>query len=864
MGEYVKSSRWLVVAEAAVWLAVLGSPLALGGVDPWVFLAVAALGALALGTAGVSRRHEGLPVPAAALALVGGTVLALLSALPLPAAVAHVLSPRAVALSSLSPEAARAFVPWSLDPPASLVDAVRLAGLAGLMLASASLARRHRTARRLTMAVALSGLAMTAFALVGALLGFEHLLASGARAPVPSPFVNPNHLASLAILAAAASFGLSRATAEPAARFGWQAGAFACAGLVVATQSHGGIASLVLAAALLAAFAGRHRNDVASPRRGPLAAIGLLVVGAVALVAIESALDQARDAETAAQGKTWPWPATLRLILAHPLTGVGGGAFASAFPAFAPPRTLPTITHPENLPLQWLAAWGIPAALAAFALLGATMWRVSSRRRDEGEESTAILDGLVAGCVAVLVHEASDFGLEYLGVGVPFVVALGAAAGRTGRHRRVGPVWAGVGAGGVVAVALVGGFYGLPHLVDGELAQLEATTASLDVPALDAAYREVRARHPSDPYVLLKEADVLLARASATSGPSRREALVRSLAPLARVQELEQSDVAHEVTARALWLLGRRAQAFGELRLAYATSGRPLAVLDEALAYGAGPEELAAFPEALALSVDEEPDRRAMFEPARASAAVVRFLLYERHRPALARLVAREILAAADPRLSSSDLLVAACDVAAYDGRCAKAAGAGCSPPGDVAGIASDLVQLGEAMKASNGTEAARCLAEGWRLRGDAGRATQILSDAIRADPANLRLRVVAAGQLLEDKRPAEAFQLLADMNESADPSLAYAMRHARVSALIAAGRTGRAVVEAQAAFDAHPKELWAPLLLASAFEANGELRPAVQALLSGERLAEGAQADEIRKGRTRLEQVLRQGKGPR
>ena len=166
-------------------------------------------------------------------------------------------------------------------------------------------------------------------------------------------------------------------------------------------------------------------------RRRSSLAFGALLLGVVAARA-RSASDPPRSWSDSAPRRSARtpdlqlWRDSWRVIHAHPL-GIGRGAFDRVYPIY---RTLHTATTTrfafvENQPLQMLIDGGWVFLVAIVVGFGALIAHVARRGRRDVTESA-----LIAGLVAVLVHSCLDFGLETLGVLLPFMVVLGTLLGR--------------------------------------------------------------------------------------------------------------------------------------------------------------------------------------------------------------------------------------------------------------------------------------------------------------------------------------------------------------------------------------------------------------------------------------------------
>jgi tetratricopeptide (TPR) repeat protein len=244
---------------------------------------------------------------------------------------------------------------------------------------------------------------------------------------------------------------------------------------------------------------------------------------------------------------------------------VGRGAFEAPAAGYRASDEGVRLVYPENLPLQIVTEWGIPAFLALLAWFAICVVRLVRRA---GRLEPAVV-GAACGVLAVLLHDLADFGLEMPGVALPTVVALGVVIARVPSSRAASqtPVRASrrlpvpVVAVGVAiwAAALVAGTWasGRTLTEDGARAREAVLQKSASARAIiDPA----RARHPADYYLELLAA----IQAMAERAPSVMHHLNRAL----RLNP--GSGETHAVAARWLARLGRRDQAALEFRLARA------------------------------------------------------------------------------------------------------------------------------------------------------------------------------------------------------------------------------------------------------------------------------------------------------
>ena len=649
------TSRYTLLAEAALAALVVLCPLALGGAAPWLPWPLVALSGAAAVLAGIGAKRQGqsLRFPLLAVPLSGGAVLCVLQLVPLPQGLLGVLSPEAAALRefALAPLGLTGARPVSLDPPATWRELAKHLAYLLSFLAAVQVCRARASRGRLLAAVAFTGAGLAVVGLGHALLGVQSLFGllpwQHARPPLVTPFGNPNHLAGFLGLSSTVALGLALTT-RPRSRALPYALAAGVGGVgVVLTLSRGGIAFFVFGQALLALLLLRRRHEGtgrAMPvwARSAAALLGLLAVLAVgAYSAADRLWTEARTADSVEKlrhSKVTLWPMMAEAASAFPVLGMGRGAFEAAFPRYQSAPNPNTLTHPENAVLQAAAELGVPGLL----LLAVAAWGFARLLRREGLDALEL--AALAGVAALALHDLFDFSLELPACAVAALVVLGAVArprerGRTTPAKPGGlkpsPLLLGTG-GALAALGLVALVPGRHQLADAEAELAGLVTARVPLQDVRARGLALIDRHPSD-YLLYR----LVAQAYAARGP---EAAGESLAFVNRALYLAPRDaVSHRVAARALLALGRDTQGFLEYRLAY-EAGDATALQGEALRRVRTVEDLAALtphaPQVAARLLDALAIMPGRLELARAYSAWAR----ERFdgQPGLAALWARE------------------------------------------------------------------------------------------------------------------------------------------------------------------------------------------------------------------------------
>jgi O-antigen ligase/polysaccharide polymerase Wzy-like membrane protein len=130
---------------------------------------------------------------------------------------------------------------------------------------------------------------------------------------------------------------------------------------------------------------------------------------------------------TVRPGRFALWRAAWRMIVAHPLVGVGPDNFRLAYGSYAGLAYADTRTHSNNMYLELLAGGGLLAG-AAFAWL---LWRVSGcvagGLRLAADRGGATAAGIAAAALAIALHATVDSFLSFAPTYVLFSLTLGCA-----------------------------------------------------------------------------------------------------------------------------------------------------------------------------------------------------------------------------------------------------------------------------------------------------------------------------------------------------------------------------------------------------------------------------------------------------
>jgi tetratricopeptide (TPR) repeat protein len=556
-------------------------------------------------------------VPFALMAL-----LPALQVLPFPTALRAHFDSAGVALLGNAPDGLPRQWPLSLDPLATRQEIAVAVATWMVFLLGLHLASGRRTRWLPLQLLALSGVVAVVSGLAHRIFDVPRLYGLfDASGTFPGPFINPNHAAEFYELTAFCALALA-AGSEREVRWAWLGVTALEAAAALTTLSRGSFLALLSGGSVVAlllvrrAMRERRLEDEAALRAGDEAAFverlhrarprrtgwawvggALLVVGLGIAVAVALGATPVWDelVQTDLGGraeKPQLWRDAWTLVQNHPW-GIGRHAFEAVYPSV---KTLPLALRfqfVENLPLQILIDVGW--AGAAVLVVGvALLWRKITWRGD------AVEAALIGGLTAVLAHNLVDFGLETLGMRLPFAVVAGLLVGRGygGGDRRSGS-----GEGRRTRA------YEVPRIWEACFLVAAAASLLFSLPAIwrdrpdeiwtrwhETSAREERhrlaedgaRRHPTVYFLpLLSSFDEPLLDGAHQRSPR--------LASLNRALRLCPSCSAVSRTSAAVLLaLGRRSQALGALRdVVREEPGQLSSVLEDATAAGFRPNEIA-------------------------------------------------------------------------------------------------------------------------------------------------------------------------------------------------------------------------------------------------------------------------------
>ncbi|HKG21824.1 MAG TPA: O-antigen ligase family protein [Blastocatellia bacterium] len=267
------------------------------------------------------------------------------------------------------------------------------------------------------------------------------------------PFVNRNHFAGymeMIIPVPLAFVALRAARAEARLFYGFAAAVMGLA--LVVSLSRGGMMSLLSSLVFIAAASTWMKARARSERPSPVSRLlhpasfmlfvtaaiiaGIIWIGpdpVVKRIAQEIAQDGTAQAgpQAAQASRAVIWKDTLEMFKAHPLLGVGLGAFATAYPVYGQGNGSIVIAQAHNDYLQILADAGVAGLALALCFVLLVFRHAARGMRSSDPLVAAVALGSGGGLFALLVHSLVDFNLQLPSNALMFLL-LSAAATHAG------------------------------------------------------------------------------------------------------------------------------------------------------------------------------------------------------------------------------------------------------------------------------------------------------------------------------------------------------------------------------------------------------------------------------------------------
>lgn len=571
---------------------IVAAPLLAGGVHRPIMIGLMCASVLGLAALSAALTLQGRPLRGDLTLLLPVVLLLIpvLQSIPLPYGLRGVLDRGGTDLLLQSQAAPTSSWPLSLDPPATRVAVGRAAAALAAFLFAYHLAAGQKRRHLVLRAIGITGIVAATIGIGHRILGSDKLyglLNVPPRSLIVGPFVNSNHTAELLELAAFVCLACAFQRATLLNRTLWLLGTALCAGSAAATLSRGAILALLVGVGAFALLQYLGPADKERPRSKRALAWALALGGAMVLAMLALGAGQlihrfqADGFSTDVRFRVWR--DGLRVLAAHP-AGIGRGAFDRVFPIYRSVKMPYPLRFAflENEPFQFLVdcGWVLFATIVVSFAIAA--YRAASRSRRDSVENA-----VCAGLLAVLAHSVVDFGLETMGVLLPFSAVAGTLFGRQ-RGAEPAPgtptfrfAWA---AAGLAGFGLLFGVAATAHSSYDDFDALlrKAHSRPEQLAVLDRAERT----HPLDYFYALDRARI---EPLAGSPSPRLHALNRAL------RLCPSCEAVHVEVARNLWAIGLRRQAVLEWRTAVSLQPELLrSVLGELFSLGARPEELTA------------------------------------------------------------------------------------------------------------------------------------------------------------------------------------------------------------------------------------------------------------------------------
>lgn len=416
---------------AGLLTAVVFTTLALGTVEAWsvaIFELIAvALILLCAAKAIVEKRIE-IRVPLAAAPLAGLILLGLAQSIALTGSAGQTRS-------------------LSMDVEATRGAVAVIFFMFVCFLIAANVFDTPERLRTLVNFLIIFGLALAVFALV------QHFTWEGKMfwfRPTPSageglggPFVNRNHFAGYMemLIPIPIALALSRAARGEARLFyGFAAAIMSIA--EIASLSRGGMVSLAAGLLFLAAMIAWRKRGASHPERHSagglrpalviIAMLGAIAAGVIWIGADFDVLRRMANDPLMTDGATdrrGVWGDALTMFGAHPILGVGLGAFETVYPMYGRGDGSFVIEFAHNDYLQVLSDSGVVGGALAlwFVIMVFRSFAGAVKSRDPLVSAFALGGG--AGIFAILVHSLFDFNLQIPSNALLFLVLSAVVSG---------------------------------------------------------------------------------------------------------------------------------------------------------------------------------------------------------------------------------------------------------------------------------------------------------------------------------------------------------------------------------------------------------------------------------------------------
>ena len=355
----------------------------------------------------------------------------------------------------------------SLDVEATRTATLALFFLLMAFIIAANVFNSQKRIRLLAITLTVFGLLLALFALVQSFTWngrFYWLRLASVDVTSPfGPFANHNHFSGYMelLIPLPIALVLTRATKRDARLFLIFAAAM-MAVAAVASLSRGGMISLA-AELIFIGLMNQGTSDTRQRLSGPLrtAALILLIVAAIGAgiywtgpervvqrLARTGLVSDDPRAESFQTSRGWIWRDTLAMISAHPILGVGPGAYETAYPLTSSQEVVNdggvsySVDRAHNDYLQVIADCGLVGGALAVWFVIVLFRRVRRAAKSSEPIIRAMAIGGGAGLFALLVHSLFDFNLQLPANALLFLL-IAAVVSRLGevahKHEKAAP-----------------------------------------------------------------------------------------------------------------------------------------------------------------------------------------------------------------------------------------------------------------------------------------------------------------------------------------------------------------------------------------------------------------------------------------
>jgi O-antigen ligase len=426
-----RASRFIIVLLCA---SIVVSALAYGTVHIWalaVFYAGATLAVLIWLVDAIASRQLRWNASGLQLPIIGAIILGLIQLLPLRD------------VSSIPTLAYSPIKTLSLDPYATRFAIVWLIALFFYFVVALVYIDSVRRMRLVVRTIIIFGFLLAVFGIIQKFLGPTKIY--WLREPHQSvpfgPFINSHHFAAYMEMAMALPLGLLFTGAiERERRLLYVFVAVVMAIALILTMSRGGMISMAAQIVFLAVVTRNQKDvekEVGSKRKFFLRSLTVRVGLAFTLVSAiflgafflggERSVNRLLGTvslDDPTMGRTQFWGTTIKIIRAHPIIGVGLGAYGVAYTRYDTWNGTFRVEQAHNDYLQVLACAGVVGALLGLWFL-ITLFRKGFKQirvRDPWRRGVAT--GALTGCFAVLVHSFFDFPLQTTANSLLFLILV--------------------------------------------------------------------------------------------------------------------------------------------------------------------------------------------------------------------------------------------------------------------------------------------------------------------------------------------------------------------------------------------------------------------------------------------------------